>query len=193
MFNSVGICEHLSTEGRRRGSGHSRPSDVSRSTTRPTLRADRGYVGVLAYNPVHGDYKTIYPHSEPYDLAELAEPIPGNWRRPALASDLATAPGRNCHLFAALCKLALRCSDDGLLTWARILNREYSIPLPEVEVMGTVRSVCDYRARWRVRGHQQRWLWKQAARGRRGGLVAKAARHRAVRLALPIRSGLRCT
>ena len=141
-----------------------------------TLRADRGYVGVLAYNPVHDDYQTIYPRSEPFDLGELAEPIPGNWRRPALASDLATAPGRNCHLFAALCKLALRCSDDGLLTWARILNREYSIPLPDAEVMGTVRSVCDYRARWRVRGHQQRWLWKQAARGRKGGLASGVAR-----------------
>ena len=37
-----------------------------------TLRSDRGYVGVLAYNPVHGDYNTVYPRSEPYDLAELA-------------------------------------------------------------------------------------------------------------------------
>ena len=37
-----------------------------------TLRSDRGYVGVLAYNPVHSDYATVYPRSEPYDLAELA-------------------------------------------------------------------------------------------------------------------------
>ena len=137
------------------------------------LCSDRGYVGVLAYNPVHGDYKTIYPHSEPYDLAELAKPIPGNWRRPALAADLATEPGRNCHLFAALCKLALRCSDDGLLTWARSLNREYSTPMADVEVRGIWRSVCRYRKRWSVRGHKQGWLWKQAARGRRGGLKSK--------------------
>ena len=37
-------------------------------------------------------------------------------------------PGRNCALFAALCKLALGGSDDGLLTWARTLNREFSVP-----------------------------------------------------------------
>ena len=30
-----------------------------------TLRSDRGYVGVLAYNPVHSDYATVYPRSEP--------------------------------------------------------------------------------------------------------------------------------
>ncbi len=44
-----------------------------------TLRSDRGYVGVLAYNPVHGDYNTVYPRTDPYDLAELARALPANW------------------------------------------------------------------------------------------------------------------
>ena len=47
-----------------------------------TLRSDRGYVGVLAYNPVHSDYATVYPRSEPYDLAELTRSLPAHWRRP---------------------------------------------------------------------------------------------------------------
>ena len=59
-----------------------------------TLRSDRGYVGVLAYNPVHGDYNTVYPRSEPYDLAELARALPAHWRRPARAADLVSSPGR---------------------------------------------------------------------------------------------------
>ena len=101
-----------------------------------TLRSDRGYVGVLAYNPVHSDYATVYPRSEPYDLAELARVLPANWRRPLKPADLATAPGRNCALFAALCKLALGGSDEGLLTWARTLNREFSVPLADAEVRG---------------------------------------------------------
>ena len=128
-------------------------------------------MGVLAYNPVHGDYNTVYPRTDPYDLAELARALPANWRRPARAADLATEPGRNCSLFAALCKLALGGSDEGLLTWARTLNSEFAVPLPESEVRGIWRSVCRYRARWRVQGHQQGWLWKQAARGRKGGLI----------------------
>ena len=98
-------------------------------------------MGVLAYNPVHGDYNTVYPRSEPYDLAELAHALPAHWRRPSKPADLATAPGRNCALFAALCKLALGGSDDGLLTWARTLNREFSVPLSDAEVRGIWRSV----------------------------------------------------
>ena len=141
-----------------------------------TLRSDRGYVGVLAYNPVHSDYATVYPRSEPYDLAELARALPAHWRRPAKPADLATAPGRNCSLFAALCKLALGGSDEGLLTWARTLNSEFAVPLPESEMRGIWRSVCRYRARWRVQGHQQGWLWKQAARGRKGGTASGEAR-----------------
>ena len=109
-------------------------------------------MGVLAYNPVHSDYATVYPRSEPYDLAELARALPANWRRPSKPADLATAPGRNCALFAALCKLALGGSDEGLLTWARTLNREFSVPLADAEVRGVWRSVCRYRARWRVQG-----------------------------------------
>ena len=56
------------------------------------------------------------------------------------------------------------------MTWARTLNREFAVPLPDSEVRGIWRSVCRYRARWRVQGHQQGWLWKQAARGRKGVL-----------------------
>ena len=119
-----------------------------------TLRSDRGYVGVLAYNPIHSDYATVYPRTDPYDLAELARALPDNWRRPARAADLVSAPGRNCHLFAALCKLALGGSDEGVLTWGRTLNGEFVTPLPDSEVRGTWRSVCRYRARWRVHGHQ---------------------------------------
>ena len=140
-----------------------------------TLRSDRGYVGVLAYNPVHGDYNTVYPRTDPYDLAELARALPANWRRPSKPADLATAPGRNCALFAALCKLALGGSDEGMLTWARTLNREFVAPLAEAEVRGVWRSVCRYRARWRVQWHQQGWLWKQAARGVRAGLSVGCA------------------
>ena len=141
-----------------------------------TLRSDRGYVGVLAYNPVHSDYATVYPRSEPYDLAELARALPAHWRRPSKPADLATAPGRNCALFAALCKLALGGSDEGLLTWARTLNREFSVPLADAEVRGVWRSVCRYRARWRAQGHQQAFLFRQAARGRKGGTASGVAR-----------------
>ena len=127
-LTAAGTCGHPCTAAPRRDHGHSRHSAASLSTTRSRSDSDRGYVGVLAYNPVHGDYNTVYPRSEPYDLAELARALPAHWRRPSKPADLATAPGRNCALFAALCKLALGGSDEGLLTWARTLNREFSAP-----------------------------------------------------------------
>ena len=112
-------------------------------------------------NPVHDDYQTSYPRTEPYTLDQLAGAIPKGWRVPRVPT---TAEGRNVDLFRALCKLALGGSDDGLLTWARTLNREFSVPLADAEVRGVWRSVCRYRARWRVQGHQQGWLFRQAAR-----------------------------
>ena len=139
---------------------------------RATLGADSGYTGVLSSNPVHGDYQTSYPRSDPYTLTDLARVIPKGWRVPRVP---ATAEGRNVDLFAALCKLSLRYSDDGLLTCARTLNIEFAVSLPESEVRGVWKSVCRYRARWRGQGHQQAWLWKQAARARKGG-VARAAK-----------------
>ena len=140
---------------------------------RATFGSDTGYTGVLSSNPVHGDYQTSYPRSDPYTLADLASWIPKGWRVPRPAT---TAEGRNNELFAALCKLALRCSDDGLLQWARTINSEFAVPLADAEVRVTWGSVCRYRARWRVHGHQQAWLWKQAARGKRGGLASGVAR-----------------
>ena len=137
---------------------------------RDALCADPGYVGVLSSNPVHSDYATSYPRDEPYSLDQLAGAIPKGWRTPSVPT---TAEGKNCGLFAALCKLALGCSDEGLLTWARNLNSEFNPHLPDAEVRGVWGSVCRYRARWRVQGHQQAWLWRQAARGKRGGLVSR--------------------
>ena len=132
--------------------------------------ADAGFVGVLSSNPVHGDYSSTWrddANGLGFDLPDLAAAIPARWRRPTRAADLRTEAGRNCALFASLCKLALRCTDDGLLTHARALNRQFAAPLPDAEVMGLWRSVCRYRARWRVQGHNPAWLARQAARGAR--------------------------
>ena len=135
-----------------------------------TAGADTGYVGILAANPTHTDYTASYPRDEPYGLHDLARCIPARWRVPVLP---ASEPGRNCKLFAALCRLALGCSDDGLLVWARSLSREFDTPLPDADVRATWRSVCRYRVGWRARGHDPRWLAKQASTGRKGGAAGK--------------------
>ena len=137
-----------------------------------SVGADRGYAGVLCANPSHADYETAFPRQRAYELRDLAAPIPAGWRVPAKP---ASEPGRNCLLFRECLAWALRITDDGLMAWAltRGLGMHPAMERPEIE--GIVRSVCRYRARWRMQGHQPSFLFKQAARGRKGGGKPRAA------------------
>ena len=54
---------------------------------RASLGADPGYRGVLASNPVHDDYQTSYPHTEPYTLDKLAGADPEGLACPTRPDD----------------------------------------------------------------------------------------------------------
>ena len=142
---------------------------------RATLGADPGYTGVLSSNPVHADYLTGYPRVDPYALADLAAVIPRGWRVPRPAT---TAEGRNVELFRALCRRGLRDTDRQLEAWAHAYNGQLTPALDAGELRGIIRSVYRYRARWREQGHQQAFLWRQAARGREGGTASGESRRR---------------
>ena len=138
---------------------------------RATLGADSGYSGVLSSNPTHDDYQTSYPRTDPYTLLDLAAWIPKGWRVPRPAT---TAAGRNVELFRALCRRGLRDTDRQLEAYAHSYNDQLTQPLDTGELRGILRSVLRYRSRWRSHGHQQAFLWRQAARGRRSGVVRLA-------------------
>ena len=170
---------------------------------RAALGADPGYVGVLSYNPVHGDYSTTYPRLEPYGLDELAAVIPKGWRIPKVPT---TEVGRNWALFAGLCKRALRDTDAELEAIAYRMADEARAgypgadhAFPDSEVRGILRSVYCYRAQWRVRGHAPWWIARQSARGRNGGLKGgvssgearrAAVRERDLRIVVLLDAGL---
>ena len=138
---------------------------------RATLGADAGYTGVLSSNPTHDDYQASYPRVDPYALADLAAVIPRGWRVPRPAT---TAEGRNVELFRALCRRGLRDTDRQLEAWAAGYNGQFSPALDAAELRGIIRSVYRYRDRWREQGHQQAFLWRQAARGRESGKARRA-------------------
>ena len=69
------------------------------------LRADPGYRGVLAHNPISGSFKTRFMHAGGWTLDEVADPIPADWRRPSRRK-LISAAGRNVTLFMSLCRFA---------------------------------------------------------------------------------------
>ena len=141
---------------------------------RAALKADPGFRGVLCANPIHSDYSSTYPRHEPYSLAELATVIPRHWRVPKVAL---TAEGRNCSMFASLCRRGLRDTDVELEAVAHKMNGKLSPSLAASELRGVVRSVQRYRARWRVGGHQLSFLVRQAKRGERSGAARRARIH----------------
>ena len=147
------------------------------------LDADRGYVGVLASNPLDtAHYATAWLRHEPFSLAALAEVVPPGWRRPA--KQPGTAAGRNCWLFERLMRFAgsPRVSDAEVEHRAAALNGSLLWPLDAAEVAGIVQSVVGhYRAQWRARGwHQPAFLELQRRRGRRAGVASGKVRRAAV-------------
>lgn len=146
--------------------------------------ADAGYSGLLSRCPTfrRGDLAVAWGRAEPYGLGELAEYIPAGWRRPRLP---ATAPGRNCAVFAGLRRWAYRpanwgASQERLEAEAGRLNGQHAARLPEREVRDIAKSVSRWMAR-RIESAQ--WTQEtfgllQAERGASGGRKSGAARRR---------------
>ena len=146
------------------------------------LGADAGYGGVLAHNPVPPRWAglhTTWGREEPYELRELAEPIPKGWRRPHLPR---TAIGRNVALFERGMRWAGSEANLGhpVLPALRVANREYfrehpAGPLPDGEVLSTAKSIERYRAEWVANGRfytpEEREAW-----GRERGKASGRAR-----------------
>ena len=134
------------------------------------LDADRGYVGVLAHNPLDVEhYATAWLRRDPFSLAELGRAVPHRWRRPT--KQPGTAAGRNSWLFERLMRFggSPHASDAEVEQRAAILNAGLLFPLDAAEVAGIVKSVNGhYRAQWRARGwHRADFLSHQADLGRR--------------------------
>ena len=144
------------------------------------VSADPGYAGVLAHNPAPrlkgGPYRTHWGREAPYNLDQLASVIPFGWEPPKLRR---TATGRNCDLFEAGIRWAARPINARLdvLPALMAVNQEFAHPLPLSEVQATARSIERYRKEWERRGwHCPRWIARQAARGRKGGIASGKAR-----------------
>lgn len=138
------------------------------------LNADPGYAGLVAKNPLHMAWRTMWVQRL-YDLAELAEYVDLPRRRPQRE---ALGLGRNCTLFDEVRGWAYQwvrlyrrngaSADEwrrAVLGQAERLNA-FAEPLPFAEVRATARSVAT-------------WVWRhfsetdfsaiQSARGKRGG------------------------
>ena len=139
--------------------------------------ADPGYAGVLSHNPApkyrDSKFSTTWGRRDPYTLDELATVIPFNWEPPKVRQ---TGVGRNVDLFEALLKWAARHENINVtaLSAAMIINQQFTVALPQSEVVATAKSVEKYRAQWAARGwHKPQWLAKQSARGKASGAARR--------------------
>lgn len=136
------------------------------------LRADPAFSG-LGGNPERPrGGPTHWGAAAPYGLAELAAPIPRNWRRPRKPLSIL---GRNRRLFEAVCAVAGSDPDGDLLEIARSLNPKVAAdlgkpPMDDAEVQRIAGHVERYREQWKARGwHAPAWIERQRRRGRKGG------------------------
>ena len=148
------------------------------------LKADAAYSAALAHNPMsqasRGRYRTDWMREEPYHLEELAAYIPKGWRRPIAQPQ--TVYGRNDALFRAGMRWSGKPSNwgkwDGLADALRALNASFVEPLGERELAGIIKSVQKIQAANLRTGQTQRnFSFRQAARGRKGGLVSGLKRY----------------
>ncbi len=139
-----------------------------------SLKADQGYAGLIAKNPLHADWRTIWVNKI-YDLGELAEYV--NLPR-TLPKRIDTGLGRNCTLFDELRAWAYQ--------WVRIYKKNgasrrewfaavfgqadhlnaFHIPLSTGEAASTARSVASWT--WHTFSEQE-FSAIQSARGSLGG------------------------
>lgn len=146
------------------------------------LKADLGYGGLIAKNPFHPDWTSIWVHHL-YELSELAEYVNLTKKLPRQES---AGLGRNCTLFDQLrCwayqwirqwKSAGATSSEwfrAVLSKAEGLN-VFTVTLPSSEVRATAKSV----AKWTWQNiTEEKFSEIQSARGRRGGRPKTTTKH----------------
>jgi hypothetical protein len=127
------------------------------------LNADIKYVGLIAKNPFHSDWETIFFHSNVYDLEELSSYKKLIPKPRSVATDLTSADtslegySRHCHLFDMLRWWSYRNINkyepepfiDAVLDVALRMNKNLIPPLLFSSVKSTAKSVSKYTERRR--------------------------------------------
>lgn len=130
-------------------------ADVERGMAR-RLRADRGYTGLIAKNPLHPHWQTRWLAPGPYDLEQLAADLTADdKRRLPLIHEMGV--GRNCTLFDTvrhegyrLCRqfksndMPYRLLAREIFAVAADINEQFPVPLHDKEVMATCRSIAKW-------------------------------------------------
>ena len=162
------------------------------SLMRERLQADDGFAGLMTKNPAHPLWRTLRGPRLGYDLAELAEYLPGlEKHRPKRKRPEEVGLGRNVALFDQLRHWAYRHLREyrggGLSAWnawlskcnlqALTYNGEFQMPLDGREVWHVAKSVAKWTWRnFNIEASDARFSALQAHRGSAGGKASGMAR-----------------
>ena len=155
---------------------------------RDKLGADQGYSGLMTKNPTHGDWRVLRGPRLGYDLADLAEAMPGIRQyipRKRQIDDVGV--GRHVSLYDKLRWWAYRAIrphwGGGLGGWnawlsecnsrALVMNCDFAVPLGGKEVWHLARSVAKFT--WAKTTKEGFSAW-QAVQGAKGGKASGVVR-----------------
>ena len=149
------------------------------------LSADVGYVGLVAKNPLHEQWRAYTLCDEPYSLNSLSDKLEIDWKEASkpLKLEEAIGLGRNCYMFhtarhwayVEIRKYRGKAYSQwlsGVLEHCMKLNEGMIDSLGYNELKGIAKSIA-------------RWVWKrdphcyamfierQSLKGRKGGLISK--------------------
>lgn len=158
------------------------------------LEADRGYVGLVAKNPFHNQWKVEWARDEPFTLHELDDSLHFTDKRPEPSISSTFGFGRNCTCFDAVRHVAYRevldakragSSEsefqDRLKSVAQSVNSKFSVPLPSSEIRAIAKSI----AKWTWRKFSPEELSKRKSQLGKRGAAKRWAHHEAVEKTKP--------
>jgi len=176
---------------------------IERGLTR-RLKADVGYSGLMAKNPLHPDWRTIWGPSKPYTLPELDHWLEDNDKAPIKRVEFEFGVGRNCSIFDSVRKFAyahvMAAKKSGetvgqfreaVFKACQNVNEKFDVSLGDKEVGCIAKSIANWtwrkfsiegqsriqtaRARKRWQGHTKSEPWTEYGMSRRTYFRHKAA------------------
>ena len=118
------------------------------------LGADKGYVGLLAKNALHADWRVLHTVPQAYELHELAESVDTTILNTPLKERLNYGLSRNCTLFDEVSKWAYRAIRQGfpnyeqwyraVLSRTEMLNQQLEKPMEYNEYKHIAKSIAKW-------------------------------------------------
>lgn len=142
------------------------------------LDADMGYVGLLAKNALHSEWRVLHTVPKAYELSELAESVDTTLLNKPLKERLNYGLSRNCSMFEEVSKWAYKAIRQGfpdyeqwhnaVLSRTEMLNQQLEKPMTHSEYKHVAKSV----AKWTFnRFSEQGFSEWQSVQGKKGGIA----------------------